>query len=56
LIPKGDKAGAIRALGISNLEDKLVRGVMRQVLESVYSGVRAELARVPRQHECPDIN
>ena len=36
LIPKGDKAGAVRPLGISNFEDKLVQGVMRQVLESIY--------------------
>jgi group II intron reverse transcriptase/maturase len=36
LIPKGDKAGAMRPLGISNFEDKLVQGVMGQVLESIY--------------------
>lgn len=36
LIPKGDKASAMRPLGISNFEDKLVQGVMRQVLESIY--------------------
>jgi retron-type reverse transcriptase len=36
LIPKGDKAGAMHLLGISNFEDKLVQGVMRQVLESIY--------------------
>ncbi len=36
LIPKGDKAGAMRPLGISNFEDKLVQGVMHQVLESIY--------------------
>ena len=36
LIPKGDKAGAMRPLGISNFEDKLVQGVMRRVLESIY--------------------
>ena len=36
LIPKGDKTGAMRPLGISNFEDKLVQGVMRQVLESIY--------------------
>jgi group II intron reverse transcriptase/maturase len=36
LIPKGDKAGAMRPLGISNFEDKLVQGVMHQVLESMY--------------------
>ena len=36
LIPKGDKSGAMRPLGISNFEDKLVQGMMRQVLESIY--------------------
>ena len=36
LIPKGDKAGAMRPLGISNFENKLVQGVMHQVLESIY--------------------
>jgi len=36
LIPKGDKAGATRPLGISNFEDKLVQGVTRHVLESIY--------------------
>ena len=36
LIPKGDKAGAMRPLGIGNFEDKLVQGVMGQVLESIY--------------------
>jgi RNA-directed DNA polymerase len=36
LIPKGDKAGAMRPLGISNFEDKLVQGVMGQVLEGIY--------------------
>jgi len=36
LIPKGEKAGAMRPLGISNFEDKLVQGVTRQVLESIY--------------------
>jgi len=36
LIPKGDKSGAMRPLGISNFEDKLVQGVMRQALESIY--------------------
>ena len=39
LIPKGNKAGATRPLGISNFEDKLVQGVMRQVLESIYEPV-----------------
>ena len=39
LIPKEDKAGAKRPLGISNFEDKLVQGVMRQVLESIYEPV-----------------
>ncbi len=36
LIPKGGKANAVRPLGISNFEDKLVQGVMHQVLESIY--------------------
>lgn len=36
LIPKAGKAGAMRSLGISNFEDKLVQGVMRKVLESIY--------------------
>lgn len=36
LIPKGDKAGTMRPLGISNFEDKLVQGVMRRILESLY--------------------
>ena len=36
LIPKPDKAGSTRPLGISNLEDKLVQKMMQKVLESVY--------------------
>lgn len=36
LIPKEDKPGATRALGISNVEDKLVQAMMRQVLEAIY--------------------
>jgi RNA-directed DNA polymerase len=36
LIPKGGKAGATRPLGISNLEDKLVQGMVRKVLEALY--------------------
>ena len=39
LIPKEGKPGATRPLGIGNFEDKLVQGVMRQVLESVYEPV-----------------
>lgn len=37
LIPKeGGKAGAMRPLGISNFEDKLVQKMMHKVLESMY--------------------
>ncbi|MBA3723203.1 MAG: group II intron reverse transcriptase/maturase [Parachlamydiaceae bacterium] len=37
LIPKeGGKAGAVRPLGISNFEDKLVQKMMHKVLESIY--------------------
>lgn len=39
LIPKEGKAGAMRSLGISNFEDKLVQGVMKKVLESIYEPV-----------------
>lgn len=39
LIPKEGKPGATRPLGIGNFEDKLVQGVMRQVLESIYEPV-----------------
>ena len=36
LIPKEGKPGAIRPLGISNFEDKLVQKMMQKVLESIY--------------------
>jgi hypothetical protein len=36
LIPKEDKPGAMRPLGIANLEDKLVQKIMHKVLESIY--------------------
>ena len=36
LIPKEGKPGATRPLGISNLEDKIVQGMMQRVLESIY--------------------
>ncbi len=36
LIPKEGKPGATRPLGISNFEDKLVQGMMHQVLEAIY--------------------
>jgi RNA-directed DNA polymerase len=35
-IPKPDKAGGMRPLGISNLEDKLVQKMMQKILESIY--------------------
>ena len=36
LIPKEDKPGAVRPLGISNFEDKLVQKMVHKVLESIY--------------------
>ncbi|MCX6994426.1 MAG: reverse transcriptase domain-containing protein [Chlamydiae bacterium] len=36
LIPKEGKPGATRALGISNLEDKIVQMQMQKALESIY--------------------
>lgn len=36
LIPKEGKPGAVRPLGISNLEDKVVQGMMRRILEAIY--------------------
>jgi RNA-directed DNA polymerase len=36
LIPKEGKVGAVRPLGISNFEDKLVQKMMHKVLESIY--------------------
>lgn len=36
LIPKEGKPGATRPLGISNLEDKIVQGQMKKILESIY--------------------
>lgn len=35
-IPKDGKQGATRALGISNVEDKIVQKMMHKVLESIY--------------------
>jgi group II intron reverse transcriptase/maturase len=39
LIPKEGKPGATRPLGISNLEDKIVQGMMRKILEAIYEPV-----------------
>jgi RNA-directed DNA polymerase len=36
LIPKDGQPGAMRPLGISNLEDKVVQTMMQKVLESIY--------------------
>ena len=36
LIPKDGKRSAMRPLGISNLEDKIVQKMMQRVLESIY--------------------
>ncbi len=39
LIPKEGKPGAIRPLGISNFEDKLVQKRMQEILESIYESL-----------------
>jgi len=39
LIPKGGKSNAMRPLGISNFEDKLVQKMMSRILESVYDPI-----------------
>jgi len=36
LIPKEGKSGSTRPLGISNTEDKIVQGVTKEILESIY--------------------
>jgi RNA-directed DNA polymerase len=36
LIPKPGQAGQTRLLGISNLEDKIVQGMMHKVLSAIY--------------------
>ncbi|XP_035232845.1 group II intron-encoded protein LtrA-like [Stegodyphus dumicola] len=38
-IPKEDRIGKFRNLGISNFEDKLVQKMMQQVLESIYEPI-----------------
>jgi len=39
LIPKGGKSNAMRPLGMSNFEDKLVQKMMSRILESVYDPI-----------------
>lgn len=36
LIPKEGKPGAVRPLGISNFEDKIIQKMMQKILESIY--------------------
>jgi len=36
LIPKPGQAGRMRTFGISNLEDKIVQGMMHKVLAAIY--------------------
>lgn len=43
-IPKAGAAGATRPLGISSLEDKIVQGMMRKVLEAVYEPLFKEFS------------
>jgi RNA-directed DNA polymerase len=42
LIPKEGNKGAMRALGISNLEDKIVQKMMQRVLEGIYDPIFLE--------------
>jgi group II intron reverse transcriptase/maturase len=42
LIPKEGKPGAMRPLGISNFEDKIVQKMMHKVLESIYEPLFCE--------------
>ena len=42
LIPKEGKANAMRPLGISNFEDKLVQKMMQEILESIYDPIFLE--------------
>ena len=42
LIPKADNSQAMRSLGISNFEDKLVQRAMHKVLESIYEPIFSE--------------
>jgi len=42
LIPKAGAAGATRSLGISSVEDKVVQGMVRKVLDAVYEPVFLE--------------
>ena len=39
LIPKEGKSNAMRPLGISNFEDKIVQKMMQRILESIYEAV-----------------
>lgn len=42
LIPKEGKPGAVRPLGISNFEDKIVQRMMHKILESIYEPLFSE--------------
>lgn len=44
LIPKEDKPGNTRPLGISNFEDKVVQRMMHKVLESIYEPLFYEIS------------
>ena len=39
MIPKEGKPGAVRPLGISNFEDKIVQKMTQKVLDSIYEPV-----------------
>ena len=51
LIPKEGKPGAMRSLGISNLEDKIVQKMMQRVLESIYEPLFLECSYGFRQEK-----
>ena len=42
MIPKEGKPGAVRPLGISNFEDKIIQKMMQKVLESIYDPIFLE--------------
>ena len=54
-IPKGD--GRTRPIGISAVEDKIVQGAVREVLEAVYEqDFRGMLVRLSARTWCPRCN
>ena len=51
-IPK--EKGKTRPIGISTVEDKIVQGALREVLEAIYEqDFRQLFARLPTRTQCP---